>query len=147
MHMQLLPSTLLQNLNPSQTSSNDVNHQDDRHEVECPTDSSVVVVTHSLSDSARYCPDRTIPNQSVIETTIMLSKNMILGKNHSVTSPSLGDMVVNEQVDHVSRPSSTTRVTSSSSRDTSQSYLREKRLEECHQQQMKVIQSIYKRTT
>ena len=40
-----------QNLKPSQTSSNDVNHPDYRHEVEHPPDSSVVTATHSLSDN------------------------------------------------------------------------------------------------
>ena len=40
-----------QNFKPSQTLSNDVNHQDDRYEVERPTDSSVVAATHFLSDS------------------------------------------------------------------------------------------------
>ena len=65
-----------------------MNHQDNRHEVEHPTDSSVVAATHSLSDSEILpdgtIPNGTIPNQSPIKMTIILSKNMILGKKNSV---------------------------------------------------------------
>ena len=118
----------------------------------------------------RYCPDRTIPKQSAIETTIILSKkkNFSGKEEFSDNNPSLGNTVVNKWVDYVSRP-----VTSSSSRDASVSSLRapignndlaiflrhldrkeyrlceerrleeerrEKRLEEHHQQQMKAMQ-------
>ena len=97
-----------------------MNHQDDRHEVEHPTDSSVVAATHSLSDS------EIVPRQDYSESMSHRDINNSEQEDDSEFSdnnPSLGEAVVNEQVNHILRPS-LTRVTSSSSRDASQSCLR-----------------------
>ena len=151
-----------------------MNHQDDRHEIEHLTDSSVVAATRSLSDR------EILPGQDYSETISHRDNDNSERDNDSGQEElsdnnfSLGDTVVNERVNYISR-----LVTSSLSRDASVSCLRapsgnnnlalflrhldrkedrlreelrleeerrEKRLEEGHQQQMKAIQDkfIYK---
>ena len=70
-----------QKLKPSQISSNDVNDQDDRHEVERPTDSSVVATTHSLSLSDSEISHRDNDNS---EQEVDSGQEKLSDNNHSL---------------------------------------------------------------
>ena len=79
-----------QNLKPSQTSLNYVNHQDHRHEVEDPTDSFVIAATDSLSDS------KILPRLDCSESISQSGNDDSEQEELIGNNPDSGDTVVNK---------------------------------------------------